>query len=54
MMNQEKMGAFLRSLRKEKGMPQENLSELLHVNRRCMGWGNLLDYIFRAKGSRIG
>lgn len=41
MVNQEKIGAFLRTLRKEKGMTQEKLSELLHVNSRTVSrWEN--------------
>lgn len=40
-MNQERMGTFLKTLRKEKGMTQEKLSELLHVNSRTISrWEN--------------
>lgn len=40
-MNQEKVGLFLKNLRKEKGMTQEKLSQLLNVNSRTVSrWEN--------------
>ncbi len=35
-MDQKKIGAFLKELRKEKGLTQEQLSELLHVTGRSV------------------
>ncbi len=40
-MNQEKIGLFLRRLRNEKGMTQEELAEKLYVNSRSVSrWEN--------------
>ena len=40
-MNQEKIGTFLKELRKEKNMTQEQLSEKLNVNNRTISrWEN--------------
>ncbi len=35
-MDAKKMGAFLRTLRKEKGLTQEQLAEVLHVSGRTV------------------
>ncbi|MBR6709153.1 MAG: helix-turn-helix transcriptional regulator [Clostridia bacterium] len=35
-MNQQKMGAFLRSLRREKGLTQEQLAERFYVSSRTV------------------
>ncbi len=35
-MNQKKIGAFIKELRKEKGLTQEQLAEQLNVNRRTV------------------
>ena len=40
-MNQEKIGTFLKELRREKNMTQEQLSEKLNVNNRTISrWEN--------------
>lgn len=40
-MNQEKIGLFLKDLRKEKGMTQEQLAEIMRVNNRTISrWEN--------------
>ena len=35
-MNQAAIGSFLKELRKEKGLTQEQLAEQFHVNRRTV------------------
>ncbi len=41
MMNQEKIGLFLKRLRNEKGLTQEELAEKLYVNSRSVSrWEN--------------
>ena len=35
-MDQRKIGAFLKALRKEQGLTQEQLAELLHVSGRTV------------------
>lgn len=40
-MDQMKIGSFLKELRKEKGMTQEQLADILHVNNRTISrWEN--------------
>ncbi len=40
-MNQEKIGSFLKDLRKEKGLTQEELAEMLNLNNRTISrWEN--------------
>lgn len=40
-MDQQKIGAFLKELRKEKGMTQEQLAEMLNMNNRTISrWEN--------------
>ncbi len=40
-MNQQKIGAFMRSLRKEKGLTQEQLAEIFNVSNRTVSrWEN--------------
>ena len=40
-MDQAKIGAFLKGLRKEKGLTQEQFSEIVHVSNRTVSrWEN--------------
>ena len=40
-MNQQAIGQFLKELRKEKGITQENLAEMLNVSNRSISrWEN--------------
>ena len=40
-MNQEKIGKFISELRKEKGLTQEQLAEILHVSNKSVSkWEN--------------
>ena len=40
-MNQEKVGKFLKELRKQKGLTQEQIAEIFHVSNRTISrWEN--------------
>ena len=40
-MNQEKIGKFISELRKERGLTQEQLAEILHVSNKSISkWEN--------------
>ena len=41
-MNQEKVGKFLKELRKQKGLTQEQIAEIFHVSNRTISrWENV-------------
>ena len=50
-MNQEKIGGFLRELRREKDMTQGELAEILGVTNRSVSrwcrWRNILTWVWK-------